>query len=79
MRAHRVLIESFAAFAPLAILAHLLRPEDAYPGILAACYFWAMIAHYVIYCIGIIGLRTLAFVVAWGSIMAMGLRLMGWI
>lgn len=77
MRAHRVLIESFAAFAPLAILGHLLLPDDGYLGLLAATYFWAMLAHYVIYSIGIPVLRTAAFVVAVASMLATALRLLG--
>jgi uncharacterized MAPEG superfamily protein len=79
MRAHRVAVEAFAGFAPLAILAMIRLPEDGYPGVLAMAWFWAMIAHYVIYCIGIPGLRTLAFVIAVASSVALALRLLGMI
>ena len=78
-RAHNVLIQAFAAFAPLAILAHLTIPEDGYPGILAATFFWGMLAHYVIYCAGIPVARTLAFALAALSSVALALRLLGWI
>ena len=79
MRAHRVGVESFVAFAPLALMAMIKLPEDSFPGLLAMVWFWAMIAHYVIYCLGIIVLRTLAFVTAMLSTVALALRLFGMI
>lgn len=79
MRAHTVLVERMAMFAPLAIIGHITMPDDGYLGMMAAVHFWAMIAHYVIYCIGIPVLRTLAFVVAVAATLAMALRLLGMI
>lgn len=78
-RAHTVALETFAAFAPLAVLASIRLPEDGYPGVLAMTFFFALIAHYVIYCLGIVVLRTLAFVLAAASTIALALRLLGWI
>ena len=78
-RAHNVLIQAFAAFAPLAIMAHLLIPEDPLPGTLAALFFWGILAHYVIYCAGIPVARTLAFAVAALSSAVLALRLLGWV
>lgn len=77
MRAHRVLVEAFAGFAPLAVLAAVMAPDDTYPGTLAMTWFWAMIAHYLIYCLGIPVARTLAFAVAVTATVALGLRLLG--
>lgn len=79
MRAHLVGVEAFAAFAPLAILAAIRLPDDSYPGLLAMVWAWAMFAHYVIYCFGIIVLRTLAFATAVACALALGLRLLGMI
>jgi uncharacterized MAPEG superfamily protein len=79
MRAHGVAVQAFAAFAPLALMAMIKLPEDNYPGILAMVWFWAMIAHYVIYCLGIIVVRTLAFATAALSTVALALRLFGMI
>lgn len=78
-RAHTVALEAFAAFAPLAILAAIRLPEDGYPGVLAMTFFFAIVAHYVIYCLGIVVLRTLAFALAAASTIALALRLLGWI
>lgn len=77
MRAHTVAIESFAAFAPLAILASIRLPEDGLTGALGAIYFFAILAHYVIYCLGIPVIRTLSFAVAAISTLLIGLRVLG--
>lgn len=76
-RAHTVHVESFVAFAPLAILAIIKNPADAYAGTLATLYFWALLAHYIIYLIGIPVARTLAFAVAAFCTVLMGLHSLG--
>lgn len=77
--AHAVAVQTFAAFAPLAILAAIRLPDDGYPGILAMSYFVGIFAHYIIYAAGIPVLRTLAFLLAALSSAALGLRVLGWI
>ncbi|WP_101068414.1 MAPEG family protein [Roseovarius salinarum] len=77
MRAHTVAVESFVAFAPLAVLAAIRMPADPYPGVLAMTYFFALLAHYIVYALGIPVLRTLAFAIAALSSVAMALRLLG--
>lgn len=77
MRAHTVAVESFVAFAPLALLAAMKIPQDTFPGTLAMIYFLAILAHYFIYTFGIPVLRTLAFAVAALSTVALALRLVG--
>ncbi|MBE1285364.1 MAG: MAPEG family protein [Rhodobacteraceae bacterium] len=74
-RAHIVAVELLVAFAPLAGLAMMLRPEDPLPGTLAMLFFLGMIAHYIIYTLGIPVVRTLAFAVASLSSLALGLRI----
>ncbi len=76
-RAHTVAVETFVAFAPLSLMAMTRLPEDSYPGTLAMTYFFAIVAHYIIYVLGIPVLRTLAFVVAALSTTALALRLFG--
>ena len=77
--AHKVGVETFVAFGPLAVFASLRLPDDNYPGILALTYFWGILAHYVLYSLGIPVLRTVAFLVASLSTAALGLRVLGWI
>ncbi len=77
--AHKVGVETFAAFGPLAVFAAVKMPEDSYAGILAMSYFFGIFAHYVIYSLGIVVLRTAAFLLASLSTIALGLRVLGWI
>lgn len=79
MAAHKVAVEAFVAFAPLAVLAMLRMPEDGYPGVLAMTFFIGIFAHYWIYLAGIVVLRTLSFALAALSTAALGLRVLGWI
>ncbi|MDA5092707.1 MAPEG family protein [Aliiroseovarius sp. KMU-50] len=76
MRAHKVNVQAFVAFAPLAIIAMIRIPDDSYPGTLAMTFFFGIVAHYLIYCSGVIVLRTLAFAVASLSTVALALRLL---
>ncbi|MWD27885.1 MAPEG family protein [Aquicoccus sp. SCR17] len=76
MRAHTVGVEAFVAFAPLSLIAMQRLPGDALPGTLAVLFFCGLIAHYVIYCLGIPVLRTLAFAVAALSSLVLALRLL---
>ena len=75
--AHTVAVELYVAFAPLAVLAIITRPDDTYPGILAITFFLGLVGHYVIYALGIPVLRTLAFALAALSTAALGLRVIG--
>lgn len=77
--AHKVGIETFAAFGPLAVFAAIKLPDDTYVGLLAMTYFIGIFAHYVLYSLGIIVLRTVAFLLASLSTIALALRLLGWI
>ena len=77
MRAHKVSVEAFVAFAPLAVMAMIKMPEDGYPGILAMAFFFGIVAHYIIYALGIPVLRTLAFALAAFSTIGLALRVLG--
>ncbi len=76
-RAHTVGVELYVAFAPLAIITMMTQPEDSYPGILATAFFIGLVAHYVIYLLGIPVLRTLPFALAALSSLGLGLNLLG--
>ncbi|WP_299349576.1 MAPEG family protein [uncultured Shimia sp.] len=77
MRAHKVSVEAFVAFAPLAIIAMMTRPEDTYPGTLAMFFFFGIVGHYIVYAIGIPVLRTLVFAMAAFSTLGLALRILG--
>lgn len=77
MAAHKVAVEAFVAFGPLAVFTMMRMPEDSYPGVLAMMFFIGIFAHYWIYVLGIVVLRTLSFALASLSTVALGLRVLG--
>ncbi|SMX23211.1 MAPEG family protein [Boseongicola aestuarii] len=77
MAAHKVAVEAFVAFGPVAVFAMMRMPEDSYPGILAMTFFIGIFAHYWIYVLGIVVLRTLSFALASLSTVALALRALG--
>jgi uncharacterized MAPEG superfamily protein len=60
-RAYLNAVESFAPFAALVIVAHLLGKADAMTAFWAACFFWLRLTHAVVYMLGIPYIRTLVF------------------
>jgi len=77
MRAHTVAVEAMVAFGPVAVLAMIRMPDDAYAGTLAMTFFVGIFAHYIIYMIGIPILRTLAFALASLSTLGLALHVLG--
>ena len=65
MAAHVNAVENLVVFAPLVLTAHALGISSAVTVGACAIYFWARLAHVVVYTLGIPGLRTLAFTIAW--------------
>lgn len=61
MAAHRNAVENLAIFAPAVLIAHVLNVSTAATEMAAVIYFFARLAHYVVYTLGIPVLRTLAF------------------
>ena len=65
--AHRNAIESFAVFAALILVAHIAGIGGANVVLAAKVYFFARLAHFIVYTAGIPVLRTLAFFAALGA------------
>jgi uncharacterized MAPEG superfamily protein len=63
MNAHANAVENLVIFAPLVLIAHTLAISTAATVFACALYFWARLAHYIIYSLGIPVLRTLSFAV----------------
>ena len=76
-QAHRNAIENLVVFAPLAITMHMLGLGSGGTALAAALFFWSRVAHAVIYTFGIPLLRTIAFVVDFGSQATLLLRIFG--
>lgn len=77
-RAHANAVENLVIFAPLAIGVHLAGLGNGTTATLCAVFFYARLAHYLIYTLGIPYLRTPAFAVSWVCLIALALILLGW-
>ena len=52
-RAHVNLVEQFAAFAALVLMAHVLEISTSTTAMAAAVYFWSRVAHFVVFIAGV--------------------------
>ncbi len=75
MKAHANAVENLIIFAPLVLIAHALGISTPTTAVACAVYFWARLAHYVVYTLGIPGLRTLAFTVGFLAQVALALAI----
>lgn len=62
-RAHINLVESLPAFAALVLVAHVTGTANGTTAVASAAFFWARIAHAVVFWLGVPYLRTLVFTV----------------
>jgi uncharacterized MAPEG superfamily protein len=65
MAAHTNAVENLVLFAPIVLVLQALKISNDTTVLACAVYFWARLAHYLIYTFGIPVARTLAFTVAW--------------
>lgn len=63
-RAHANLVENLPPFTILVLTAHLLGEADEVTALGATIFFFARLAHAVVYVAGIVYVRTLAFLVS---------------
>jgi uncharacterized MAPEG superfamily protein len=63
MNAHANAVENLVVFAPLVLTLHALAISTPTTVLACAVYFWARLAHFIVYTFGIPGLRTLAFAI----------------
>jgi len=70
MRAHDNALENLVIFAVLVLTAHALGIANAITAFACVLYFWARLAHVVVFTLGIPVLRTLSFA---GGFIAQGL------
>lgn len=64
-KAHANAVENLVLFAALVLAAHALEVSNGATAAAAAVYFWARLAHAVVYTFAVPWLRTLSFTVAW--------------
>jgi uncharacterized MAPEG superfamily protein len=75
MAAHANAIENLVLFAPLVLVAHALQISNGTTVAACAVYFWARLAHFIVYTLGIPVLRTLCWTIAWLALAALVLAI----
>jgi uncharacterized MAPEG superfamily protein len=75
MAAHDNTVENLVLFAPLVIVAHELEISNGPTVAACAVYFWARLAHFIVYALGIPVLRTLCWTVSWLALAALVLAI----
>ncbi len=65
--AHFNAVENLIIFAPLVLIAQLLNVHTAATAAACIIYFWARLAHFVLYGLRVPVLRTLSFLIGWAA------------
>jgi uncharacterized MAPEG superfamily protein len=68
--AHTNAVENLVLFAPALIAAHLHNPQAAMLSSAAQVYFYARLAHYIVYATGVPVVRTVTYFVGVGATLA---------
>lgn len=77
MWAHTNGVENLVVMAPLVLAAHVLNANGAATAVAAAVYFFARVAHAIIYTAGVPLLRTLAFLGGFGAQVTFAIAIFG--
>lgn len=67
MFAHDNAIENLAVFAPLVLILNAIDYSNRWTVYASAVYFWARVAHLIVYTLGLPVFRTLAFAVGFAA------------
>lgn len=76
-RAHINSVESLAPFAVLVLVAHASGGANAMTAVWAMVFFWARVAHAVIYILGIPYLRTIIFTIGFVAVLGLFWEVVG--
>lgn len=74
--AHYNSVENLVVFGALVISAHLVGVSDSATATAAIIYFWARVAHLLVYTLGIPWLRTLTFAVGYVAMLTFAWKLL---
>lgn len=77
MSAHRNAVENLVVFAPLVVVVQLSELSTAYTAKATMVYFFARLIHYIVYTLGVPGVRTVCFIVGFICQMILGLTAVG--
>lgn len=76
-RVHANMVENLAPFAALVLVAQVAGLANEMTALGATLFFWARVAHAVVFILGIPWLRTLAFVASWVGMVIIFVQLVG--
>lgn len=76
MAAHANAVENLVVFAALVLTAHAAGVSNSATVLACAVYFWARVVHLLAYTFAVPWVRTLAFVVGFGSQVALAWQLL---
>lgn len=77
MRAHDNAIENLAIFAPLVLTAHVMGVSTHATETACMVYFYARLAHYLVFTFKVPVLRVVTFLTGFGAQMVLALTLLG--
>jgi uncharacterized MAPEG superfamily protein len=60
---HTNAVDNIAVFAPLVLILNAMDYSSKWTVMASAVYFWARLVHAVVYALGIVGVRSVAFIV----------------
>lgn len=78
-KAHTNAVENLAIFVPAVLVAHALAISTPATQAAAVVYFFARLAHFVVYSAGIPVARTLAFAAGWAAQVVIIASILGWL
>ncbi|MEM9777247.1 MAG: MAPEG family protein [Chloroflexota bacterium] len=76
IKAHSNAVENLVVFGALVLVANAAGISNSAIATSAIVYFWARLAHAVIYLFGIPWLRSVAFTVGWGATMVIAYQIL---
>lgn len=75
--AHANAVENLVIFAPLVLVVHLAGLSSELTATAVMAYFYARLAHFLVYTFGIPGLRTITFFAGFACQMILALTILG--
>ena len=79
VNAHKNAVENLVVFAALAIAVEVSGSSSALTETAVMLYFFARLAHFIVYSLGIPGLRTIAFIIGFVCQLLLGLSVLGFL
>jgi uncharacterized MAPEG superfamily protein len=79
IRAHQNAVENLAIFVPAVLTASILHVSTPITQAAVVVYFYARLAHFIVYTAGLPVLRTPAFAVGWAAQIVIILCILKWI